>query len=156
MNYRDFEIQLSGELPNHYNAKVMDKGNAIAAQSFELRTGELKVIEGLQRLEEKAVTSSKKETFHIEFGKELYNKVFTGKLGEYFKNCLEEAQYKDMGLRIFLRFDESAKEIAVLPWEFLHDGSDFLVISRNTLISRLPSGIKKIMRIFLTWLCNGT
>ena len=146
MNYRDFEIQLSGESPNHYSAKVMDNGNAIAAQTFELRTGELKVIEGLQRLEEKAVASSKKETFHIEFGKELYNKVFTGKVGEYFKNYLEEAQDNDMGLRICLRFDESAQEIAVLPWEFLHDGSDFLVTNRNTLISRLPSGIKKIKK----------
>jgi len=75
LNYRDFEIQLSGESPTHYSAKVMDNGNAIAAQIFELRTGELKVIEGLQRLEEKAVASAKKETFHIEFGKELYNKV---------------------------------------------------------------------------------
>ncbi|MFZ3168761.1 MAG: tetratricopeptide repeat protein [Candidatus Methanoperedens sp.] len=146
MNYKEFEIQLSGESPNHYIAKAMDNGNAIEAQTFELRTGELKVIEGLQRLEEKAVTSSKKETFHIEFGKELYNKVFTGKLGEYFKNCLEEAQNNDMGLRICLRFYENAQEIAVLPWEFLHDGSDFLVTSRNTLISRLPSRIIKIKK----------
>jgi len=146
LNYRDFEIQFSGESPNHFSAKVMDNGNAIAAQTFELRTGELKVIEGLQRLEEKAISSPKKETFHIEFGKELYNKVFKGKLGEYLKNCLEEAQNNDMGLRISLRFDESAQEIAVLPWEFLHDGSDFLVTSRNTLISRLPAGIKKIKK----------
>jgi CHAT domain-containing protein len=34
----------------------------------------------------------------------------------------------------------------VLPWEFLHDGSDFLVTSRNTLISRLPSGIRKMKK----------
>ncbi|CAG0998051.1 Lipopolysaccharide assembly protein B [Methanosarcinales archaeon] len=146
LNYRDFEIQLSGESPNHYIAKAMDNGNATETQTFELRTGELKVIEGLQRLEEKAVASSKKETFHIEFGKELYNKVFSGKLGEYFKNCLEEAQDNDMGLRVCLRFDESAQEIAVLPWEFLHDGSDFLVTSRNTLISRMPARIKKIKK----------
>ena len=146
MNYKEFEIQISGESPNHYSAKVMDKGNAMAAQTFELHTGELKVIEGLRRLEEKAVTSSKKETFHIEFGKELYNKVFTGKVGEYFNNCLEEALDNDMGLRICLRFDESAQEITVLPWEFLHDGSDFLVTSRNTLISRLPAGIRKIKK----------
>jgi hypothetical protein len=50
MNYRDFEIQLSGESPNHFSAKVIEKRNGIAAQTFELRTSELKVIEGLQRL----------------------------------------------------------------------------------------------------------
>jgi hypothetical protein len=44
LNYKDFEIQLSGESPNHFSAKVIDKGNTIAAQTFELRTGELKVI----------------------------------------------------------------------------------------------------------------
>lgn len=100
MDYKEFEIQLSGESPNHYSAKVMDRGNAMAAQTFELHTGELKVIEGLQRLGEKAVASPEKETFHTDFGKELYNKVFTGKFGEYFKNCLEETQDNDMGFRI--------------------------------------------------------
>lgn len=111
MNYRDFELQLSGESANHFSAKVTDN-NAPEKQTFEFHTGELKVIEALQHLEEKAIASPKKETFHIEFGKELYNKVFTGKLVEYFKNCLEEVQDNDMGLRICLRFDETAQEIA--------------------------------------------
>ncbi|MFA4935256.1 MAG: tetratricopeptide repeat protein, partial [Candidatus Methanoperedens sp.] len=114
---------------------------------FELRTGELKVLEGLRRLEEKAVSTPKKaekETFHIEFGRELYNKVFSGKLGEHFKNCFEDAQKSGAGIRICLRFDESAQEIAALPWEFLHDGKDFFVTNRNTLISRLPSDINKV------------
>jgi tetratricopeptide (TPR) repeat protein len=149
LSYRDFELQLSKKSPNLYRVRALDNGSIAAEQTFQLRAGELKVLEGMQRLEEKAIGAwekAEKETFHIEFGKELYNKVFTGKLGEYFKKSLEEAQDNDMGLRICLRFDESAQEIAVLPWEFLHDGSDFLVTSRNTLISRLPSGIKKIKK----------
>jgi tetratricopeptide (TPR) repeat protein len=149
LSYRDFELQLTKESPNLYRARALDDGSIAAEQTFELRMGELKVLEGMRRLEEKAVGAlekSVKETFYIEFGKELYTKVFTGKLGEYFKKSLEEAQDNDMGLRICLRFDEKAQEIAVLPWEFLHDGSDFLVTSRNTLISRLPSGIKKIKK----------
>jgi len=40
LNYRDFEIQLSAESPNHFSAKVIENGNAIVAQNFELRTGE--------------------------------------------------------------------------------------------------------------------
>ncbi|MCX9012521.1 MAG: hypothetical protein OIN66_15565 [Candidatus Methanoperedens sp.] len=147
MSYRDFELQLSKESPNLYRARALDNGNIAAEQTFELRTGELKVLEGLRRLEEKAISASEKvekEIFHIEFGKELYNKVFSGKLGEYFINCLEEAQKNGGGLRICLRCDENAQEISVLPWEFLHNGDGFLVTDRNILISRLPFGVKKV------------
>ncbi len=144
LNYRDFELQLSKDSPNLYRASASENGNTAAAQTFELRLGELRVLEGLRRLEEKAVGASGKETFHIEFGKELYKKVFSGKLGEYFKKYVGEAQKSGAGLRICLHFDENAQEIAALPWEFLHDGKDFFVTNRNTPISRLPSGINKI------------
>ena len=146
MSYRDFELELSKESPNLYRARALDNGSVEAEQTFELRTGELKVLEGLRRLEERVIGASEKvekETFHIEFGRELYNKVFSGKLGEYFRKCLEEGQKSGGGLRICLRCDDSAQEISALPWEFLHNGDDFLVTDRNILISRLPSGVKK-------------
>ncbi len=147
MSYRDFELQLSKGSPNLYRARSLDKGSIAAEQTFELRMGELKVLEGMQRLEEKAVGAlekAEKETFHIEFGRELYNKVFSGKLEEYFKNCLEEAQKNGGKLRICLRCDESAPEIAALPWEFLHNGDDFLVTNRSILISRFPAGVNRV------------
>ncbi len=74
----------------------------------------------------------------------MYKKVFAGELGKYFKKCFEEAQKSGAGIRICLQFDESAQEIAALPWEFLYDGKDFFVTNRDTLISRLPSGINKV------------
>jgi hypothetical protein len=97
----------------------MVNDSAAAAQTFELRTDELKIIESLRRIEEQAVRAQAKETFHTEFGRELY------------------------GLRISLRFDENAQEIAALPWEFIYD-SDFLSTNRKTLISRLPVGVNRI------------
>jgi tetratricopeptide (TPR) repeat protein/TusA-related sulfurtransferase len=121
----------------------VDNGIAVAEHDFEIRIGELKVLEDLQRLEEMSVSDQAEETFHIEFGKELYKKVFAGKLGEYFKKSFEAAQNQSMRLRIYLRFDENAVEIAALPWEFLHDGKDFLVTNRTTLISRLPPGVSR-------------
>ncbi|VVB87979.1 Uncharacterised protein [uncultured archaeon] len=147
MNYKDFELRLSKESPNLYRARALDNGSVAEEQTFELRTGELKVLEGLRRLEEKAVVApeeEKKETFHIDFGRELYDKVFSGKLGEYFKNCLEETQKSGGGLRICLRCDESTQEIAALPWEFLHNGNDFLVTNRNILISRFPFEVSRV------------
>ncbi len=147
MSYRDFELQLSKESPNLYRARALDNGSVAAEQTFELRTGELKVLEGMRRLEEKAVGAlekAEKETFHIEFGRELYDKVFSRKLGEYFKDCLKEMQKNGKKLRICLRCDESAPEIAALPWEFLHNGDDFLVTNRSILISRFPAGVNRV------------
>ncbi len=144
LNYKDFVLELSKESPNLYRASVEDNGNIAAAHSFELRTDELKVLEGLRRIEEQAVGAKAKETFHIEFGVELYKKVFAEELGKYFKKCFEEAQKSGAGIRICLRFDESAQEIAALPWEFLHNGTDFLVTNRGILISRLPVGVNRV------------
>jgi hypothetical protein len=101
-NYKDFVLRLSKEAPNLYRASAMVNDSAAAAQTFELRTDELKVIESLRRIEEQAVRAQAKETFHTEFGRELYTKVFGGELGKYFKKCLEEAEKCGAGLRISL------------------------------------------------------
>ncbi len=143
LDYNDFDLHLSREASNLYRAAAVIDGSVAAEQVFELRTGELKVLEGMRRLEESAIEPSKKETFHEEFGMELYNKVFTAKLGDCFNTALEDAQENGRGLRICLRFDEAAQDIAAMPWEFLNDGDGFLVARRETLISRLPPGIKK-------------
>lgn len=62
LSYRDFELQLSKESPNLYRACALDNGIVAAEQTFELRMGELKVLEGLRRLEEKTIGAQKKET----------------------------------------------------------------------------------------------
>lgn len=113
-------------------------------QTFEMRLGELSVLERLKRIEEQTTLISTKETFHIKFGNDIYSKIFSGKVGECYNNSLDEAKKNGKGLRICLRFDENAQIIAALPWEFLHDGNDFLVTNKNTLISRFPGGISKI------------
>ena len=124
-NYNDFVLQFSKEVPHLYRASAIVNDSVAAAQTFELRSDELKIIEGLRRIEEQAVRAQGKETFHTEFGRELYTKVFGGELGKYFKKCLEAAQKSGSGLRISLRFDENAQEIAALPWEFIYDNDFF-------------------------------
>jgi hypothetical protein len=142
-NYNEFVLQLSRKAPHLYRASAMVNDRAVATQTFELRTDELKILESLRRIEEQAVSARAKETFHIAFGRALYDKVFDGELGKYFTNCLEEAQKSGSGLRFCLRFDENAPEIAALPWEFIYD-RDFLSTNRTTLISRLPVGVNRI------------
>jgi hypothetical protein len=77
-NYTDFVLQLSKEAPHLYRASAIVGDSVAAAQTFELRTDELKVIEGLRRIEEQAVRAQAKETFHTEFGRDRYNKRHLG------------------------------------------------------------------------------
>jgi Uncharacterized protein conserved in bacteria len=136
----------------------LEDGNIVASNDFELRQ-DLKLSQMLERIEKKVTESpeepeKQKETVetleeereepHIEFGKILYSRVFSGKLGEYFNKSIQEVQKNGSGLRISLRFDEEVPEISTLPWEYLHDGKEFLITRKSILISRLPLGTAKL------------
>lgn len=142
MDYRDLDLQISKEGPDQYLASALKDGEAVASQTFELLTGGVRLYLGLEQLEKGAIGPKSNETFHIDFGKELYGKVFFGELGDYFTDRFEEALDDGAGLRLSLRFSADAAEIAALPWEFLHDGKDFLVTKRDLLISRLPTEVR--------------
>ena len=155
----DLHITRSPEEPSYiYRASILENGNVVASNDFELRQDlklqqmlesiEKKVTEGLEdpkKQKEKVETreEGEREEPHIEFGKMLYSRVFSGELGEYFSKSLKEVQENGSGLRISLRCDEDVPEIATLPWEYLHDEEDFLITRRSILISRLPAGVKK-------------
>ena len=100
----------------------------------------------LKEIEEKAVKIKEKavipqpqpdETIHEEFGKMLYDAVFSGELGDYFKKRFNEVQDENCGFRISMLFGEDVPEISALPWEYLHDEEDFLITRRSILLSRL-------------------
>jgi len=159
----DLQITRSSEASSHeYHASILEDGNVVARNDFELRK-DLKLPQMLESIEKKVTESPKepekqkekekgkaesleekeREESHVEFGKMLYSKVFSGQLGEYFNNSVTEVQENGNGLRISLRFGEDVPEISALPWEYLHDDEDFLIRRRNILISRLPAGVKK-------------
>jgi len=140
----DLQIAKEPEGLNKYIASILENGDTKATQSFVLRR-DLKLIQMLKDIEEKAIvpTPQPEETTHIEFGKMLYDTVFSGELGDYFNIRFNEAQEEDCGLRVSMQFNDNVPEIAALPWEYLHNGEDFLVTQRSILLSRLPAGIKK-------------
>jgi len=155
----DFQVTRSPDAaPYIYHASILQDGNVVASNDFELRP-DLRLRQMLDDIEKRVIESpadskkqegimetreeGKREDPHIEFGKMIYRKVFSGELGEYFNKSRLEAQENDNGLRISLRFDEGVPEIAALPWEYLHDSEDFLIARRSILISRLPAGVKK-------------
>jgi len=137
---KDLIIRISLNEKNHYVASAIEEDQPIASNSFELNLGELKITERLRELEKAAIRPESLETFHEDFGRELYRRVMAGDLKAYFQKQLEE---NGNVLRISLQFDDDSHELDALPWEFLHDGRDFLVAQRNMLISRMPSAAKK-------------
>lgn len=147
LDYHPLDLNISKgseSSPNQYYASILENGEIAATHRFELRQ-DLKLYQTLRHIEEKA-TSPKpqtEETIHVEFGKMLYQTVFSGELGEYLNKCIKEAQDNDHGLRISLRFSNDIPEIAALPWEYLHDKEGFLVARRSILLSRLPPEVKK-------------
>ena len=140
MACKDLIIRISLKEKNHYVASAIEEDQPIASNSFELNLGELKITERLRELEKAAIRPESLETFHEDFGRELYRRVIAGDLKAYFQKQLEE---NGNVLRISLQFDDDSHELDALPWEFLHDGRDFLVAQRNMLISRMPSAAKK-------------
>jgi tetratricopeptide (TPR) repeat protein/CHAT domain-containing protein len=165
LNYSSLDLQftrLPKETQNFYRASIQKDGadgNVVASNDFELKQ-DLKLSQMLDDIEKKVTESpedSKKqkekvrtqeekerEEPHVKFGKMIYSKVFSGELGDYFNNSIKETQKNSAGLRISLRFDEDVPEIAALPWEYLHNGKEFLISRKNILISRLPLSADRI------------
>ena len=144
MAYKDLSICFSREDKHHFVASAVEGGKSVAFNSFELRSDELRIIERLREMEKAAVKPESLVTFHKDFGQELYGKVLAGDLKSYFQKQLKA---NGEGLRISLQFDDDAQWLATLPWEFLHDGEDFLVARRNTLLSRMPPRMKRVQSL---------
>lgn len=147
LDYLPLDLQISKmseSIPNHYHAAILENREITATHDFEL-SRDLKLFQMLRKIEEKVIIpkSQPEEKIHTEFGKMLYHTVFSGELGEYFNKRSSEAQDNNHGFRISLRFADNIPEIAALPWEYLHNGEDFLVGRRNILLSRLPTEVKK-------------
>ncbi|OPY49177.1 MAG: hypothetical protein A4E49_03258 [Methanosaeta sp. PtaU1.Bin112] len=126
MAYRDLAIRLSSEGKHHFVASALEDGKSVASSSFELRSDELRITKRLRELEKAAAKPESLVTFHKDFGQMLYGKVLAGDLKSYFQKQIDA---NGDGLRISLQFDDNAQWLATLPWEFLHDGEDFLVAS---------------------------
>lgn len=132
-DYLDLQVSKGPEGSyNLYTASILENGNIKATRNFELRRN-LKLIQVLDRIEEKVVIPrpQPEESTHIEFGKMLYDAVFSGELGDYFNKRFNEVQDENCGLRVSMQFSEDVPEIAVLPWEYLHNGGGFLITRRS-------------------------
>ncbi|HEX4959637.1 MAG TPA: SUMF1/EgtB/PvdO family nonheme iron enzyme [Thermoanaerobaculia bacterium] len=89
-------------------------------------------------------------------GNDLFRAVFSGKVLEFWRQSLNEAERQKVGLRVRLRIREP--ELALWPWEFLYDPDlGFLALSPETAVVRYPEqpskgralGVKPPIRILV-------
>jgi formylglycine-generating enzyme required for sulfatase activity len=71
-----------------------------------------------------------------DFGRDLFDALFTGEVRRCYEQSIEQARQEDKGIRLKLRFQPP--DLAALPWEFLYDPrrAEYICLSRNTPLVR--------------------
>jgi tetratricopeptide (TPR) repeat protein len=142
---QSFELVLTGEpRPRQFTAFVPDRdGGHAAEQPFEWRVDSTALALDLGALARAAIVGHPPEhDLHRTFGRMLFDTIFAGAVGELWQQRLAELKPSRRPLRLVLRVDPAnARPLLNLPWEYLHDGHDFLALNWRTPISRLPWGL---------------
>ncbi len=143
-----FELVLTGgDDPRHYVAFVPDgEGGRAAEHVFEWRIDSVALAQDLGTLARAAQRGTPPENdLHRTFGRRLFEAVFGGPVGELWRARRAELRPRRRPLRLVVRVDPAiARPLLNLPWEYLHDGDDFLALDWRTPISRLPWGIEPL------------
>lgn len=71
------------------------------------------------------------------FGTDLFDRLFSGEVGQLYRRSLDAVRQQQQGLRVRLRLND-VPELAALPWEYLYDPSAnrYLVLSEITPLVR--------------------
>ena len=77
------------------------------------------------------------------YGHRLYGFLF-GEEGQVFKSFLRYNDSYRRQARLTLALHGNAAALWRLPWEYLHDGHDFLVLHGRFLLSRVPHGLGQL------------
>jgi tetratricopeptide (TPR) repeat protein len=141
-----FEVFLSGtEIGHRY--KISTPGlNAEEPVEvfFELRSDSVELTLSLAALAKAASSGEKPEQeLHLAFGQRIYKLMFSGVVGDYWQEHRKSAGRNPLAL--VLRIDpKTARFLQRIPWEYLHDGKDFLSTNWRTPVYRLPANISAI------------
>jgi hypothetical protein len=157
--YLNFDLLLQRQ-PDSYRAAVIESPVGQAACEFRLpwtaeelqrflqtffhtalqnRSGHLRHFHLVAGQAEEATTPLDLQSF----GQSLFQAVFAGDLDTSLMRSLDEASRQQARLRIRIRIDANAPELAELPWEFLYGShlARFLALSNQTSIVRyVPLG----------------
>ena len=162
ITYQNFDL-LFEQIQDAYRVRVLESPAGQAKSTFDLpfQEAELKSFRWLSsRLYRKAnfkVSGNPQTSQPLTpqtFGTRLFNAVFSNEAGTCLRRSLDQVASRStsthkVGLRIRLRFDPNASELAYLPWEFLYDtvARHFTVLSEERVLARymeLPQPTKQL------------
>ena len=150
--YLDFDLMIRRRTQGAYQAQVLSSpaGEAWAdftfpfteleLENFILRVGRPR--RGYRRIDSPEMAAAKN------FGKLLYDAVFSGDIGLIWRRSLSEAEAQNAGLRLRLRVAD-VPELNDVPWEYLYNAglNQFLSLSEYTPLVRyvdMPEPIRPL------------
>ena len=133
----DLHFQLHSDDSFNVTAYVRNSSQPLATSRFEYRLNDLSQFEA-NRLEFNPRDPLGRLERLQAFGNKLYQKLFTVELQQLWQQQLEHSDF----LTLCLRIHQNAKGLEAVPWETLHDGTEFIAAGAKTTITRLPLGIE--------------
>jgi len=144
MNYLDFELEIGPGAGREYPVAVVRSPAGEARETMRFPFDELALENRLKDLQIALLRSGgqhrnkplPEEQAVQDFGRALFDALFTGDVRSRYDMSWHEATQKEMGLRLKLRIQ--SPQLATLPWEFLYDSrqAEYVCLSRNTPIVR--------------------
>jgi WD40 repeat protein len=144
MDYLDFEVEIGVGSGRAYPVTVVRSASGEARETMHFPFDELALENRLKDLQIALLRSGGKRRQMLlpeeqtvrNFGRTLFNALFTGEVGKRYAVSQLAASNQGKGLRLKLRI--LSPELAALPWEFLYDpdGSDYICLSSMTPIVR--------------------
>ena len=144
MDYLDFDLQILPGTGRDYPVAVLRSpaGEARAIMQFpfdqlalESRLDKLQIALLRSGGKRRSVPSPEEQAVQ-DFGKTLFNAVFSGEIRSCYDVSDERAAREDRGLRLRLRIEDP--KLATLPWEYLYDArrGEYICLSRHTPVVR--------------------
>jgi CHAT domain/FHA domain len=135
--YKDFVIEIrSGDKKGRYEVRARGAtGEAHAQFKVPLKAEHFEQLLDSLRRSSSTINAGgqipEPVQASIDVGQKLYDALFTGEVRDVYQTALYEASEAKMGLRVQLRIKD-VPQLADLPWEFLYNGKNFLVLSSDT------------------------
>ena len=124
MNYLDFELEIGAGSGREYPVVVLHSAGGEARETMRFPFDELALESHLKDLQiallrsggkRRQILSPEEQTVQ-NFGRALFNALFTGEVRSRYEVSQLAAVHQGMGLRVKLRIN--SPEMAALPWEF--------------------------------------
>jgi len=155
VKYLDFDLAIGPGSGRKYPVSVIHSPAGEARETMRFPFSELVLENRLQALQiallrsggKRRLVPTQEEKAVQDFGRELFDALFTGEVRSRYDVSQREAARQDMGLRLKLYLQPP--ELAVLPWEFLYDPrqAEYVCLSRHTPVIRyleLPQVIEPL------------